>query len=220
MLRSASSWSIGLDETFNKERSSWAWKEYFGYYERSVNNAYLEEIENAKHYIYIENQFFMSTTQKEGIVKNLVAQKLYERIERAVKNKEKFKVFVVRPLVPGFPADLSKDLSAEKFLRYVLYWEYQTISRGENSLFEKLKKITPNPQDYLSFYGLRQHGLLQGKPVTEQIYVHSKTMIIDDQVVICGSANIGDRSQLGWRDSEIVLITKGGKRVKKNIGGQ
>jgi phosphatidylserine/phosphatidylglycerophosphate/cardiolipin synthase-like enzyme len=32
--------------------------------------------------------------------------------------------------------------------------------------------------------------------VTEQIYVHSKVMIIDDRVCIIGSANINDRSKL------------------------
>ena len=45
-------------------------------------------------------------------------------------------------------------------------------------------------------------------------------MIIDDQTIISGSANIGDRSQLGWRDSEVNIITKGGKKIKKSIGGQ
>ena len=29
---------------------------------------------------------------------------------------------------------------------------------------------------------------------TEQIYVHAKLMIVDDRIVICGSANINDRS--------------------------
>lgn len=45
-------------------------------------------------------------------------------------------------------------------------------------------------------------------PVTELIYVHSKLLIADDKVVICGSANINDRSLLGKRDSEVcVMIT-------------
>ena len=34
-------------------------------------------------------------------------------------------------------------------------------------------------------------------------------MIIDDKIVICGSANINDRSLLGDRDSEIAVATKG-----------
>jgi len=42
--------------------------------------------------------------------------------------------------------------------------------------------------------------------VTELIYVHSKLLIADDRLVICGSANINDRSMLGKRDSEIAVI--------------
>ena len=38
-----------------------------------------------------------------------------------------------------------------------------------------------------------------------QIYVHSKLMIIDDRIVVIGSANINDRSLLGSRDSEVWL---------------
>lgn len=44
--------------------------------------------------------------------------------------------------------------------------------------------------------------------VTELIYVHSKLLIADDHLVICGSANINDRSMLGKRDSEIAVIIK------------
>lgn len=42
--------------------------------------------------------------------------------------------------------------------------------------------------------------------VTEIIYVHSKLMIIDDLMAICGSANINDRSLVGHRDSEVGMI--------------
>jgi phospholipase D1/2 len=44
--------------------------------------------------------------------------------------------------------------------------------------------------------------------VAEQIYVHAKLLIVDDRVVICGSANINDRSLLGNRDSEIALLIR------------
>lgn len=57
-----------------------------------------------------------------------------------------------------------------------------------------------------------------GRPVTEQIYIHSKVkrsnpiinlsqcIIIDDQKVLIGSANINDRSMMGTRDSEIAVL--------------
>lgn len=43
--------------------------------------------------------------------------------------------------------------------------------------------------------------MIEEKPVTELIYVHSKLMIVDDEKVLIGSANINDRSLLGNRDS-------------------
>lgn len=48
--------------------------------------------------------------------------------------------------------------------------------------------------------------MLDSKPITELIYVHSKLMITDDKTVIIGSANINDRSMLGKRDSEVAVI--------------
>jgi phospholipase D1/2 len=37
------------------------------------------------------------------------------------------------------------------------------------------------------------------------IYVHSKGMIVDDEYVIVGSANINQRSLEGTRDTEIAM---------------
>lgn len=42
--------------------------------------------------------------------------------------------------------------------------------------------------------------------LTEQIYVHSKLMIVDDRYVLVGSANINDRSLMGDRDSELAVL--------------
>lgn len=61
---------------------------------------------------------------------------------------------------------------------------------------------------YIGFYGLRTHSLLGREPVTELVYVHSKLLIADDNTVICGSANINDRSLIGKRDSEIAVIIR------------
>jgi hypothetical protein len=64
--------------------------------------------------------------------------------------------------------------------------------------------------DYLSVTVLRAHGTLTEKPTAEQIYVHSKLMIVDDRHVIVGSANINDRSMTGVRDSELCLLISPG----------
>lgn len=40
--------------------------------------------------------------------------------------------------------------------------------------------------NYISFCGLRTHAELEGRLVTELIYVHSKLLIADDNTVILG----------------------------------
>ncbi|MCO5588220.1 hypothetical protein L7F22_042175 [Adiantum nelumboides] len=42
--------------------------------------------------------------------------------------------------------------------------------------------------------------------VTEETYVHSKLMIVDDRKVLIGSANLNDRSQKGYGDSETAVV--------------
>ena len=44
--------------------------------------------------------------------------------------------------------------------------------------------------DYITFYNLRNFAFLNDRWTTQQVYVHSKLMIVDDRHVIIGSANI------------------------------
>ncbi|KAG8228995.1 hypothetical protein J437_LFUL009158 [Ladona fulva] len=157
VLRSVSHWSAGfLEPDMNEE---------------SIHLAYIDAINNAKHYIYIENQFFITLSggKCSGQVKNQIGDTLLKRIMRA--------------------------------------------HRGKDAILTRLKENGINPEEYISFYGLRTHSVLHNDLamcllalVTELVYVHSKLMIVDDRVVICGSANINDRSMLGKRDSEIAVV--------------
>lgn len=74
-------------------------------------------------------------------------------------------------------------------------------------------------EDYISFFSLRKHELnpYTKIPFTELIYIHSKIMIIDDEVAIIGSANINDRSMIGNRDSEIGIVIKENLDYEINI---
>ncbi len=57
--------------------------------------------------------------------------------------------------------------------------------------------------------------------VSEQLYIHSKLMIVDDTTIICGSANINDRSQLGDHDSEIAIVIEDQKdTINATIDGE
>lgn len=56
--------------------------------------------------------------------------------------------------------------------------------------------------------------------VSEELYIHSKLLIADDRIVICGSANLNDRSQLGDHDSEIAIIVEDPKQVDSLMDGR
>ncbi len=51
---------------------------------------------------------------------------------------------------------------------------------------------------------------------SEFIYVHCKLMVVDDRKLIIGSANINDRSMLGYRDSELAVIAEDTEEVIVN----
>jgi phospholipase D1/2 len=56
--------------------------------------------------------------------------------------------------------------------------------------------------------------------VSEELYIHTKCLIADDRVVIVGSANMNDRSQLGSHDSEIAVVIEDSTMVLSQMNGQ
>ncbi|XP_067142293.1 phospholipase D1 isoform X2 [Centruroides vittatus] len=187
ILRSVSTWSAGIRTT-----------------ERSIHSAYVDLINNAKHFIYIENQFFITQAAGHKDVFNEIGEALYRRIMKAHKNNETFRVYVVMPLLPAFEGEIGTTTGTA--IQAITHWNYASICRGPGSLIERLSTEIDDPISYISFYGLRNYSTLNDKLVTELVYVHSKLMIVDDQAVIIGSANINDRSLLGKRDSEIAVV--------------
>ena len=201
VVRSASMWSYGLKTT-----------------EASIHQAYLTLIETSTDFIYIENQFFISSTAGEPVC-NSIAQAIVNRIVRAhTVEKKKFRVIIMMPLLPGFEGNVY-DPSAT-VLKIQLNWEYQTICRGENSIISQLAKANINYTKYIGFYGLRTHGYMNGVPTTEIVYIHSKMMVVDDNIAIIGSANINDRSMVGDHDSEIAVVVKDSDKIKSKMNGQ
>ena len=211
-LRSVCSWSIGFTQT-----------------EHSILEGYYKLIDNAKHYIYIENQFFVTKPYSEDernksglklktIIENEIALHIRNRIELAYEKKENFKVFICIPLLPGFPGVPGESSTLDVILKHTL----QSIGNYKGySLLELLRKKMGNDVDnYIYFFSLRNHGTLNDIPVTELIYVHSKLLIVDDQKVLIGSANINDRSMLGIRDSEFAVIMEEDLNYDSIMDGQ
>jgi len=56
--------------------------------------------------------------------------------------------------------------------------------------------------------------------VSEELYIHSKMLVVDDRRVLIGSANINERSQLGDRDSEIAVVIEDEDMIESIMNGQ
>ncbi|XP_036882838.1 phospholipase D2 isoform X1 [Manis javanica] len=175
-----------------------------GTLENSILNAYLHTIRESQHFLYIENQFFISCSDGRTVL-NKVGDEIVDRILKAHKQGQCFRVYVLLPLLPGFEGDISTG--GGNAIQAILHFTYRTLCRGEYSILHRLKAAMGTAwQDYMSICGLRTHGELAGHPVSELIYIHSKMLIADDRTVIIGSANINDRSLLGKRDSELAVL--------------
>uniref|UniRef100_A0A8C3PVE0 phospholipase D n=1 Tax=Chrysolophus pictus TaxID=9089 RepID=A0A8C3PVE0_CHRPC len=201
VIRSAADWSAGIK-----------------YHEESIHTAYVNVIENSKHYIYIENQFFISCAD-DKVVWNKIGDAIAQRILKAHRENKRYRVYVVIPLLPGFEGDISTG--GGNALQAIMHFNYRTMCRGENSILSQLKsEVGDKWINYISFCGLRTYAELEGKLVTELIYVHSKLLIADDNTVIIGSANINDRSMLGKRDSEVAIIVQDTETVPSVMDGE
>uniref|UniRef100_A0AAX7T709 Phospholipase n=1 Tax=Astatotilapia calliptera TaxID=8154 RepID=A0AAX7T709_ASTCA len=175
ILRSASDWSAGIK-----------------YHEESIHNAYVHVIKNSQHFIYIENQFFISCADNKYVF-NQIGDAIAERIIRAYRAGKTYRVYVVTPLLPGFEGDI--NTGGGSAIQAVMHFNYSHV-----------KPLT--------------HTDLEGKLVTELIYVHSKMLIADDNTVVIGSANINDRSMLGKRDSEVAVIVEDSEMVDSVMDGE
>ncbi|KAJ9248649.1 hypothetical protein DTO207G8_7285 [Paecilomyces variotii] len=293
IVRSCSQWSHGVPT------------------EHSIADAYAAIIRDSKHFIYIENQFFITATgDEQKPVENKIGAAIVERILRAARAGEKYKIIVVIPSVPAFPGDLLDDSSLGT--RAIMEFQYNSINRGGNSIMELISKEGYDPEEYIRFFNLRNYDRINGGGVasqieresgvdyedarkqhdiatggyggygpgafsadaetrgsyeqyqetaqqsragsrwdsvsecymlggedirnvpwensddmdeidafvSEELYVHSKVLIADDRIVICGSANLNDRSQLGTHDSEIAIIIEDPTPVETTMDGR
>ncbi|KAH9949881.1 phospholipase D [Amylocystis lapponica] len=204
ICRSAGPWSMGTPDRV----------------EFSIQNAYLKSIQMSDHFVYIENQFFItSTVVNEVKVENKIGDALVHRIIRAHRERTPWKCCIVIPLIPGFsfPVDHS-DASA---IRIIMECQNRTIFRGPNSIFARLRKEGIDPDEYITVFSLRNWAKLRGDVLTtEQVYIHGKVCIVDDRLAIIGSANINERSQRGDRDSEIAAVIRDTDMIDCTMAGK
>ncbi|KAL6547983.1 hypothetical protein OROHE_009688 [Orobanche hederae] len=187
----------------------------------SIHTAYVKAIRAAQHFIYIENQYFLGSSYnwanyKDLGANNLLPMEIALKIVSKIRVRERFSVYIVFGLREFQPV----------LLHRFLFW--QTMQMMYETIYKALEEVglekEYEPSDYLNFFclGNREAEGTGSKPDSRSftgntpqsgtrknrhfmIYVQSKGMIVDDEFVILGSANINQRSLEGTRDTEIAM---------------
>ncbi|XP_071700524.1 phospholipase D delta-like [Rutidosis leptorrhynchoides] len=194
--------------------------------DKSIQKAYIQAIRSAENFIYIENQYFLGSSYawpsfKDAGADHLIPMEIALKIVSKIRANERFAVYIVIPMWPeGSPNSAP--------VQEILFWQGQTMQMMYHIIAEELKNSeceNAYPHDYLNFYclgnreGCNEEGSTSGTNRSSSgrsvsasykygrfmIYVHAKGMIIDDEYVILGSANINQRSMAGSRDTEIAM---------------
>jgi phospholipase D1/2 len=150
------------------------------------------------------------------------------KIANKIRAREKFAAYIVIPMWPeGAPTSNP--------IQRILYWQHKTMQMMYQTIYKALVEVGLDsqfePQDFLNFFCLGTREVPVGtvsvynsprKPPQPNananaaqvqalksrrfmIYVHSKGMVVDDEFVLIGSANINQRSLEGTRDTEIAM---------------
>ncbi|KAF5453331.1 hypothetical protein F2P56_028240 [Juglans regia] len=193
----------------------------------SIHTAYVKAIRAAQHFIYIENQYFIGSSynwisNKDVGANNLIPMEIALKIANKIRANERFAAYIVIPMWPeGVPTGSATQR--------ILFWQHKTMQMMYETIYNALVEVglegAFSPQDYLNFFCLGNREAIDGYDATSSgshtaantpqalsqknrrfmIYVHSKGMIVDDEYVILGSANINQRSMEGTRDTEIAM---------------
>lgn len=124
--------------------------------QHSIADAYINIIQNSQFFVYIENQFFITaTTDAQKPIKNKIGAAIVERILRAARAGEKYKVIVIMPAVPAFAGDLKDEASLGT--RAIMEFQYDSINRGGHSIIESIGAAGYDPTEYIRFYNLRNY---------------------------------------------------------------
>jgi phosphatidylserine/phosphatidylglycerophosphate/cardiolipin synthase-like enzyme/uncharacterized membrane protein YdjX (TVP38/TMEM64 family) len=145
-----------------------------------VEKLYLDMIERARDYIYIENQYFTS-------------QVIGEALKKSLAEPDGPEIFVVtRLLSHGWLEEITMTTLRTKLVREL----------READVHGRLQVVYPDV-----------HGLCEGTCLD----IHSKVMVVDDEWLRIGSANLSNRSMGMDTECDVTLEAQGDASVKQAI---
>lgn len=183
--------------------------------------------------------------QAQQGIENPVSEAIGRSVESALCDGRKFHVYMVIPVHPeGTLNTLNIMTQLHLTMQSLVFGEDSLVNRIRRAIaagdlrkrtkldyasaMKEVAQYSPTKlraevgvrwQQHLTLLNLRNWELLENRPVTEQIYVHSKLVIVDDRVAILGSANLNDRSLLGNRDSELAVMVRDDEQVQVKLNG-
>jgi phosphatidylserine/phosphatidylglycerophosphate/cardiolipin synthase-like enzyme len=181
--------AIQVLHTYGRTSRGYSWS---GPGEYTIWASYLNALHRATSYVYIEDQYFLpfdfpprfAGDPGPGRSSDLVFQ-LGEAITRGVK------VLVVVPSASEEPGPIPK---------------FQKYQRDVGVAYlQKVAAVTGRP-DHFTIAAL-SNGV-------EDIYVHAKVMIVDDEFVVLGSANVNQKSMTHDSEVDIAVVDADNRFVK------
>lgn len=207
-------------------------------HDESTHYAYVHAIKEAQHYVYIENQYFVSegSTKNSGRsyvvrpeISNSVGRELGRRLQKAIRERTRFRVVIVLPLL-GATDSLSRwspeggvGVLTRNTLRCIREVAIEALSeqgRDPKDVNQYLLVAMLRAADVLRISSTKDNGDLRAIATTEQVYVHSKLLIVDDRFVCIGSSNVNDRGMSATSgDSELNMSIKDESAPRQQLGG-
>lgn len=159
---------------------------------RQVAEVYRHLVSQAQRFIYIETQFFRSLDMAEWLA------------QQGEANRD-LQIILLLPLVPE---RISLSPNPNPATRHGQYLQGRALDRVRAALGERLGVFTllrngPAPA--------RVHAEAKAYG-SDEIYVHSKAMVVDDAVAVIGSANLNGRSL--YTDTESVIAWRHPTQVR------
>lgn len=191
-------------------------------YEKSIAIGYRDAILEAKHSIELESQYLIGGpgihARPEHANFNPIPQALVDKIVERDALNVPFHVFITLPMLPNTQTSCPGELEMDS-IRALQWLTMKWI-------MSSIEKHTGKPWwQYISFNFLAQwygqtaeyNDLSKTPQITRNelvsaarrspIYVHSKFLTVDNELMICGSANANERSMRGkGGDSELAIL--------------
>ncbi|KAF2306309.1 hypothetical protein GH714_016387 [Hevea brasiliensis] len=150
--------------------------------DKSIQTAYIQAIRSAQHFIYIENQYFLGSSygwpsyKMQGNSGGLKLEIQCAGADNLIPMELALKI-------------ASKIRANERFAVYIVLPMWPEGDPKTDTMQEILYWQISDAYKFKRF----------------MIYVHAKGMIVDDEYIIIGSANINQRSMAGSKDTEIAM---------------